>query len=401
MKELDLSIMSRTPQAVEELKSLLNVFESRHNIKINLQVLTWDTGRSELIKTAMYHHGAEISEVGSTWVGDLISMNALRPFSASDIAVLGGREPILPAAWDRTRLIGDSRTLSVPWTLDLSAVFYRRDLFQQAGIDESTAFQTIAQFEQTLERVKSSGIRIPWVMPKHKYRYINVHFIASWIWASGGDLLSPDGKRVLFDQPEALSGMRSYFSLFRYLSPEAFDQDDQAYEILFSEGKAAVKIGLIAQVAPDVFLSPEVRKNISAASLLGVPFVGGSNLVVWKHVRNEEAALALVNFLGNLEVQNRYCRAAYILPVRLESLAALETTSDPVLHSLSVMAGSGRSFPCASLWGLVEDKLDNALSQIWKGLLEEPTTDLDELIRKNIIPLANRLNVTLGQGGRK
>ena len=182
MKELDLSIMFRTPQALEELKLLLNVFESRHNIKIKLQVLTWDTGRSELIKTAMYHHGPEISEVGSTWVGDLISMNALRPFSASDIAVLGGREPILPAAWDRTRLIGDfDAPGQFPGLLDLSAVFYRRDLFQQAGIDESNAFQSIAKFEQTLERVKASGIQVPWVMPKHKYRYINVHFIASWI----------------------------------------------------------------------------------------------------------------------------------------------------------------------------------------------------------------------------
>ena len=108
----------------------------------------------------------------------------------------------------------------------------------------------------------------------------------------------------MFDQPEALSGMYSYFNLFHYLSPEAFDQDDLAYEVLFGEGKAAVKISLIAQVAPGVFLSPEVRKNIGTASLLGTPFVGGSNLVVWKHVQNEEAALALVNFLGNLEVQN-------------------------------------------------------------------------------------------------
>ena len=75
-------------------------------------------------------YGPDISEVGSTWVGDLISMNALRPFSASDIAVLGGKEPFLPAVWERTRLIGDSRTWSVPWLLDLSAVFFRRDLFQ-------------------------------------------------------------------------------------------------------------------------------------------------------------------------------------------------------------------------------------------------------------------------------
>ena len=65
MIEIELSVMARTPNTTEELKQLLSIFENRHNLKINLQVLTWETGRAELVRTAMYHHGPDISEIGT------------------------------------------------------------------------------------------------------------------------------------------------------------------------------------------------------------------------------------------------------------------------------------------------------------------------------------------------
>jgi multiple sugar transport system substrate-binding protein len=401
MKELELSVMGRNPQAVEELKQLLSVFENRHSLKVDLQVYPCETGRSELVKVAMYHHGLDVSEIGTTWLGDLIGMNSLRPFSTTDLAVIGGCEPYVKTAWERGRMLGDPRTWAVPWLLDANAIYYRRDLLKTAGINESAAFQTPQQFEKTVQQLQASGVKVPLTLPLHHRRYLNVHNIASWIWAEGGDLLSQDGKRVLFNQPEAHAGLHSYFSLYHYLVAEAFNAEDQGYEQLFREGVAAITLGSTSQGFPAAIQSAEARNNMGAAVVLGASFVGGSNLVVWKHTRYEEAALALVSFLNSVEVQNRYCRNAHILPVRLESLAAEEIVNQPVLHSLAEIAAQGRTFPCFFLWGLVEEKLDNALSQIWISLMEEPSADLDEVIRKNIDPLAARLNVTLGQGGQR
>lgn len=35
----------------------------------------------------------------------------------------------------------------------------------------------------------------------------------------GRDFITPDGKRTLFSQPEARTGLRQYFALGRYLAP--------------------------------------------------------------------------------------------------------------------------------------------------------------------------------------
>jgi hypothetical protein len=48
------------------------------------------------------------------------------------------------------------------------------------------------------------------------------------------------------------------------------------------------------------------------------------------------------------------------------------------------------------LWGAVEDKLRVGLSNIWADLFDNPTQDLDQCIAKHLVPLARRLNMTLG-----
>jgi len=38
----------------------------------------------------LYRHGADVSDFGSTWIGDFFAMDALRPFTPGEIAALGG-----------------------------------------------------------------------------------------------------------------------------------------------------------------------------------------------------------------------------------------------------------------------------------------------------------------------
>src|SRR5262245_30622213 len=99
MLELELSVMSRGPETASRLQKVLAPFQTRHRAHIHLKVLTWEAGWAELVKTALYGHGPDISEIVSTWVGNLVGMNALRPFAPAETASLGGESAFLRSAW--------------------------------------------------------------------------------------------------------------------------------------------------------------------------------------------------------------------------------------------------------------------------------------------------------------
>ena len=91
-----------------DLKSILAPFEAEHRVTVNVSVLSWETGWTELVKYALYSHGPDVSEIGSTWVGNLAATNALRPFSARETAAVGGQYAFLRPSWQSCFLTGES-----------------------------------------------------------------------------------------------------------------------------------------------------------------------------------------------------------------------------------------------------------------------------------------------------
>ena len=67
--------------------------------------------------------------------------------------------------------------------------------------------------------------------------------------------------------------------------------------------------------------APSIRVNLGTAVVSQVPWVGGSNLVIWRHAQGyperERAAFALINFLAGKETQMSFAQKARTLPARL------------------------------------------------------------------------------------
>src|SRR6185503_10284878 len=97
-------------------------------------------------------------------------------------------------------------------------IFYWRKLLHEAGINEQTAFQSQAQLEQTLERLRANGIAIPWAVPTQT-TLNTLHQITSWLWGAGGHFLDETRRRVAFHQPAARAGVSDYYRLGRFLPP--------------------------------------------------------------------------------------------------------------------------------------------------------------------------------------
>jgi len=127
---------------------------------------------------------------------------------------------------------------------------------------------------------------------------------------AGGDFISPDGTHTSFNRPKARAGIRAFLELSQYLAPEARNLDTAQSENLFWKGQAAVSLSwqppflaLLEKVA-----DPNVIANLGVAPIPGAPFVGGSNLVVWRHAAftHEDLAVELVRFLTGRQAQKTF-----------------------------------------------------------------------------------------------
>lgn len=392
MQELEFSIMA--PNA-EGLQPLLDEFQAQHRVHVRLRLLTWDTAWSDLLKVALYGDGPDVSEIGSTWLGDLVAMNALHPFHESEIRAVGKSSTFLPIAWQGGRLIGGTFNWAIPWLAGVRLLFYRRSLLERARLEEHTSFQSTEQFAETIKRLHEAGIGAPWTVPTG-LTHTTLLNVASWVWGAGGDFISMDGKRTLFSQPEAKTGLHAYFALGQYLAPHVrhlngLQPDDQ----FLRDDQTALTLS-----GPWLFnqIPAALKADTGVALPPGASFVGGSHLVIWKHTLKHPAALKLIHFLTQPNAQVRYAQWVGLLPVRLDALAEPAYANDSLWQKAIAGLKAGRTFPVTRSWGLMEDRLTTALSTLWTDVLTQPDADLDVLIAKRLDPLAQRLDLVLGQG---
>jgi ABC-type glycerol-3-phosphate transport system substrate-binding protein len=215
----------------------------------------------------------------------------------------------------------------------------------------------------------------------------------------GGDFMSADGKRVLVAEPEARAGMTHYFRLYRYRPPRSAPLDGiEAFELFQNQSVAAILSG-------PWFLSwlrrrgmpPYTLSRIGVALLPGPSFVGGTNLVIWKHVGadHEQLASELVRYLVTNPALLDFYHLAGLLPVRRDLLAQPPFNTDPHYQKIIEALNTGRPHSRIAMWRLVEDRLVTTLAHLWHEVRADPTQDIAALIEQNIVPLAQRLEATL------
>lgn len=400
MQQISLSVFNHggkvEPQTIL-MRSLLDAFEREQHIHVDLEVINWNVGWARLVEMAIYGRGPDVSEVGSTWVMDLVRMNALNHFSALELGAIGNEKDFVPANWNACITPGSGTEPAgiwgVPWSADVRLIFYRRDLLEQAEIDPHTAFEHIDVFKKTVAILKARGQELPIsfsTFPAHN----NIHYMASWIWDAGGDFMTPDDKRVAFDDPKALRGMHYYFGLGRYIPQSHRRISDQEVDQLFLSGRAAAVLNGSWILGNPGFNNSSVRSTLGLASMPGASFIGGSHLVAWKHSLKKEAALALVNFITK-HSENYGLFPAFGLPAYLPNWDKSQFLEEPYFSTFQQALQKGRSFPSSELWGLVEKRLADVVPSIWEKVLDSNEQDVDGIVAEKVLPLARKLNTSL------
>ena len=392
MKPVEFLLLHDNPNAGALLASILGS-------DVSIEVSSWADSWDRVMQTALHKKGPDLAVIGSTWTPDLVGMNALRTFTQNEISMLGTPRAFLPSIW-RTAYHSDPNTISsIPWLCGSYVIYYWRDMLEKAGIDEKTAFSTPVQLKDTLQRLQAHGNPSPWSAPT-KYKYAHLNSLVSWIWGMEGDLLSTDGKRLLFDQPQALTAIREYFHLYQYLHPSLRLGTDQYGPNLFLKREVAATIGVTAwlsEIKNKVGIDPAQGNNLGVALPPGPAYVGGNSLAIFNYTQQPENAFKVIQALLDPDMQKQLNENPMFgyLPVLSNLFDQHPFDNDPHYQVLAQAVKTGRSYPNERLWGMIEKRLGQSLFNIEAQLLNNPDTNLETLVYPEIQALANRLRMTL------
>ncbi len=393
-RKIILSTMSHSAEGFASLQKDLAGLQMDRGLEISFQEFDYATGWSDFMRMSIYGGNPDASEIGTTWINDFAAMNILRPFAATDVRMMGGVDAFVPGVWRSGTAAGV--IWAIPWLTDLSLVCYRRDLLAKAGVNETGAFASPAQFEQTLRQLQEAGLESPWVVPTQR-SYINVHNLAMWVWQAGEDLVDTHNKLVLLDRPVVREAILSFLKLYRFLAPGLRHLSEREADAAFVSGRAAMAICGPWTITSAVQQKNEVAANLGLAVPFGSAYTGGSSLIVWQKTAQAQAALEIIQHLTSQEFQTVFPQSIGLLPARLASLESFPLPDASLYPVVLDGLKSGRSLPNLGLWGLIEDRLSNAIPNFWNDILSCENPDLEALYDKHIIPLSNRLNITMSQ----
>jgi ABC-type glycerol-3-phosphate transport system substrate-binding protein len=382
---------------------LIAEFCEQEKVEVKLRRMEWDNAWAQLFSfTSAAQNTPHVSHIGNTWVSSLARMNTLRPFKPSEISEIGEAGGFMNPNWQTGLQYGDKRVWAVPWTAWIYVMVYRKDLLRQVGIEPDGAFGTLKTAAGTIKRLAASGLEMPWLNPQAEVPGRDLlHMASSWIWAASGDIMDPDGSRVLFNSPETIEGLKVWLETFRAVPAAHRNYSREEVLELFGAGRAAAALCNIraANTILNSTQHPEVRDNLGIASVTESPWTGGGSFVVWDNLHgyyeHERAVINLVKFLSSKSVQLRYSRAANDMPSRLDALDELYPDGNPAREAVMRAAQMGRGYYNMPIWRRVEAQLSEEMAQSVRDALTEPQGDLSEILHRRLDTLAGRLNITL------
>jgi multiple sugar transport system substrate-binding protein len=376
-------------------------FHTSHpNITVNPVRIPWDDALTKLSTASTSGEGPDVTQLGTTWVGGFSTLGALRPYTAAEIAAVGGQDAFAAASWSSSHLLGSSEITAMPWLVDIRALFYRTDVLAKAGLDPATAFATWDALDATLKKIKDSGGTVAPLAIGNQNNFGIIHNVAPFVWGAGGDLLDSAGTHSLLAEPAAVDGVSYYQRLVAlYDDPEAMKLTSSDVPAAFAAGTGAVTIDNSQSVAD--FLADPGRPGLRAGwSTAPMPagkagrfgFLGGSNLAILKAAKHPEAAFEWVRFLTSKASQQRYGVNAGLWPARAEAVAGTKLATEPAYGAFREMIGSGRMYPSIPAWITVETVIAKDFAELWhapgaltrdqvQAILTKTTGDIDETLK--------------------
>ncbi|HUP63423.1 MAG TPA: sugar ABC transporter substrate-binding protein [Thermoanaerobaculia bacterium] len=337
----------------EVVAEMLPEFYRRHpDIKVNVQQIPWSAAHEKLLTAYVGDATPDVAQMGNTWVPEFAAVRALDDLTrfAAQSRVIEQAD-YFPGIW-ATNVVGGA-LYGLPWYVDTRVLFYRSDILASVGYPNAP--RTWAEWTDAMEKIKSQKrSRFAIVLPTNEYEQPVVLALSN-----GSTILTPDGTRGAFRQPQFAEAFAFYVGMFeRGYAPKSSNQQIANLYHQFAQGEFAMLI-----TGPwNVWefrrrLPPEMQDKWATAPLPGrdasrrsVSMAGGASLVIFRASKRKEAARKLLEFLSEPAQQVRFFELTGDLPSRRSAWRSPAVTAEPRFPAFREQLESVRPLPQVPEW---------------------------------------------------
>ncbi len=255
--------------------------------------------------------------IASGEVPDLMGMDLIYgpQFEAAgqlvDITDLIGDDPDLATASPGHMAVStyEGRLYGVPLYADVSALFYNKDLFRQAGLDPEKPPTNLAEIREYADKITALGGDVKGYFLPGSCAGCNIFTVAPLMWASGATVEpeAADGEPLTGDGvKEVLQWARDMIAAGN-VHEDARAETGETFHLRFGSGKIGMmgtgnfNITLAAEQNPEMDFGIALLPGVETGQVAS--FAGGDIVTIPKGSKRVEDAVDFMKWLLSDEVQ--------------------------------------------------------------------------------------------------
>jgi multiple sugar transport system substrate-binding protein len=334
----ELTLWTRAPLE-KQAKLLVEAYNASHQNKVKLTVVPNDDYVAKVGAAAGSSGLPDLFAADIVYVPNWVSQGLFQDLS-SNINGLDFKDQINKGHLSAGTLDGKPHVL--PFVLDLSMMFWNKQLFKDAGLDPEKAPATLDEYAAAAKKIQA--LKKPGVYGTATGLNCGGCLVFTWfpsIWASGGEVLSDDGKESKLGDDTAQKVYSMWQDLWKSgaVLPSSAGETGPTWTAGFTEGK----VGLMFYPATLLSSTP------FEAGVAGIPgptggastFVGGDGIGVSKDSKKAAQAWNFLSWMMSEAAQVEVLAKNKDVVSRADFANNKYATTDPRLVTINEVAGKG------------------------------------------------------------
>jgi multiple sugar transport system substrate-binding protein len=363
-----LTLWTRAPLE-KQANLLVEAYNARHQNKVDLTVTPNDDYVAKVGAAAGAGGLPDLFAADIVYVPNWVQQGLFQDIGAN-VDGLPFRDTINSGHLEAGTFEDEEHVL--PFVLDLSMLFWNKDLFREAGLDPEKAPASLEEYAAAAKAVQALGK--PDTYGTATGLNCGGCLVFTWfpsIWAAGEDVMSPDGTQSLLASPTSTKVYDVWRDLWASgaVLPSSRDEAGPTWTAGFTEGK----VGLMFY--PATLLSSTQGFDVGVAGIPGPgggssTFVGGDGIGISKDSEKTAQAWNFLSWLMSEEAQ------VEVLGKNLDVVSRSDLTSnkyaaeDPRLVTINEVAANGET-PVATNF----QQAFNATNSPWLTLVRDAVLD--------------------------
>jgi N,N'-diacetylchitobiose transport system substrate-binding protein len=334
----------------ETIDAAAAAFEGEHEgVTIGIEYVPWLEAHDRFVTGIAASQVPDLAEMGTTWTPGFGEQGALAAVEAAE-----GVEFV--DALVEAGTVGGT-VYGYPWYADVTALIYRVDVSDQAGVEPPTTWDEIRSVGDAI------AATVPDIAPMH-VAGVHVPMMACLVWGAGGEIATREGDawQAGVDSDAGRDAFRFFETLWKkgWSPVDAVQWDPGDARDAFADGRSAMMIGGGSDLSAVVSAAPDLQGKLGIALMPAGPagsrdaVAGGSHLVVFQDSDQQELAHAFARYLIGPEQVGTYTEQIGRLP---GTVAGVEVSvGDDDLDGVlgQQLVEHSRPYPPAGWWREIE-----------------------------------------------